>query len=124
MMDKRPQPRWAWWIAAHVFNYWWKPCPICGKGFSMNDAYWAGYKGKGCRYAVCANCADKAKELAEVIKQQEIQDGSRVQGAIGLDYDGSMDYDGPHNSPQCYAILALPILLALCSCLFLAVFSK
>jgi hypothetical protein len=52
------------WLYAHLFNYFWLPCPICGKNFGGHEwkpeatLFNSYHAGEG----VCQNCAEEAQK--------------------------------------------------------------
>ena len=73
-------PRWINYLYAHIFNYFWMSCSLCGRNFgghewfSGNDIYLGDGGGEG----VCPKCGkEKRKEIDEINRKSLNKDNER-----------------------------------------------
>ena len=64
---------------AFLFNYFWLPCPLCGKDFGghqwKDGAFLATSYGTG--EGVCPDCAENAKKISEERMKDWLEHGAR-----------------------------------------------
>lgn len=70
--DLRLKPRWWQCIKAFLGGYFWSPCPMCGECFGgQEEPSGSLYCGMGSGKVVCANCAEEAEKLSDVVWKKE-----------------------------------------------------
>jgi hypothetical protein len=73
-------PRFLHWLYAHLFAYFWLPCPICEEMFGGHEARWALMDTLSSGHAVCPNCVEGANERNEEKFGGEMCMVSRIRG--------------------------------------------
>ena len=75
------KPRWFNAVYAHLFGYFWLPCPICGKKFGGHESSFTLMQGIGHGVGVCRNCKEEAEK-----RNQKMYDSPEYKKALSAHY--------------------------------------